>query len=228
MKLHEVLESPEYSLVLPVSKKTITYRPFRYKEQRVLLQAQEEKVSKNIILAIHNLLKYCTFNQVDIDQLDVVDFQYLFLQLRSSSAGANLDISVKCKHCETYNDIHANIDDVKVLFSEVEIKNPVQLNPNTFITLTYPSLNAVELTDTIDIIKSCIRNVIYKDEVFDFQNQSDEEVLEFISSLTESQLRLIKEFLGNAPKLNLPIEFDCTNCSEHNDFKYENIIELFI
>lgn len=228
MKLHEVLDSPEYSLILPVSKKEVKYRPFKYKQQRILLQAQEEKDSKNIILAIYNLLKYCTFDQVDIDKLDIVDFQYLFLKLRSSSAGSNLDINVKCTHCGEYNEIHSSIDDVEIIFSDKEIENPIRINSNTLITLSYPSLQAIEMTDTIEIIKSCIKNIIYKDTVFDFQTQSDEEIIEFFDNMTESQLNLIKEFLENAPKINLPIEFDCVHCNKHNSIKSGNLIELFI
>lgn len=228
MKLHEVLDSPEYSLVLPVSQKEVKYRPFKYKHQRILLQAQEEKDNKNIILAIHNLLRYCTFEQLDIDKLDIVDFQYLFLKLRASSAGTNLDISVKCKHCGTYNEVHSSIDDVSIIFPEEKVENPIKLNSNTYITMMYPSLQTIEITDTIQIIKSCIKNVIYKDSIFDFQSQSDEEIIEFFDSMTEAQLNLIKDFLEKSPKLNMPIEFNCSECKEHNDFKFENIIELFI
>lgn len=227
MKLNEVLESPEYSLTLPVSKKEVKYRPFKYKHQRILLQAQEEGDSANIVLAIHNLLRYCTFDQLDVDKLDIVDFQYLFLKLRSSSAGSNLDVNVKCKHCGEYNEIHSSIDDVKIVFSEKEIKNPIRLGENTYITLSYPSLNTIEMTDTIQIIKSCIKNVIHKDKVFDFQSQPDEDIIEFFDSMTESQLNLIKEFLENSPSLHLPIDFDCEHCKKHNSFKHNNVIELF-
>jgi len=63
MKLTELLEIPRYTLKLPTSNKEISYRPFLVKEQRILLQAQEEKDEKLIINSLMDVLNVCTIRK---------------------------------------------------------------------------------------------------------------------------------------------------------------------
>jgi hypothetical protein len=43
-----ILNTPSYEVELPLSKKTVTYRPFLVKEEKVLLMALESQVRSHI------------------------------------------------------------------------------------------------------------------------------------------------------------------------------------
>ena len=51
------LEVPSYELELPISKKTIKFRPFLVKEQKILLMAMESADSKGIQDAVIDILR---------------------------------------------------------------------------------------------------------------------------------------------------------------------------
>ena len=81
------LETSKYTAVIPSSKKTIEFRPFLVKEEKILMMAQESKDNLQIIGALKDIIKSCTFNTVDPSELKTYDIEYLFLQLRAKSDG---------------------------------------------------------------------------------------------------------------------------------------------
>ncbi len=50
---------PQYELALPSTGKTIKYRPFLVKEEKILLMAMETKDTKQIINATKEIIKNC-------------------------------------------------------------------------------------------------------------------------------------------------------------------------
>jgi hypothetical protein len=72
---------PQYELKLPSSGKTIKYRPFLVKEEKVLLVALESEDEKQIINAVKNVLKACVISRIKVDQLPSFDLEYLFLKI---------------------------------------------------------------------------------------------------------------------------------------------------
>jgi hypothetical protein len=59
-----ILNTPTFEVDLPLSKKTIKYRPFLVKEEKVLLMALESQDQKQIMRAMHDIVDACTFNEV--------------------------------------------------------------------------------------------------------------------------------------------------------------------
>ena len=82
-KLTDFLEVNKYKFTIQISKREVNYRPFLVKEQRILLQAQEEKDEKLIVNTILNVIEVCTFNELEINTLNITDFEYLFLNIRA-------------------------------------------------------------------------------------------------------------------------------------------------
>ena len=54
----------KYELTLPSQQKTINYRPFLVKEEKVLLMAMESGESKEMLSAIKEIVKSCTFGEM--------------------------------------------------------------------------------------------------------------------------------------------------------------------
>ena len=52
-----ILNTPRFEVDLPISKKTVTYRPFLVKEEKVLLMALESGDQKQILKAMHDVIE---------------------------------------------------------------------------------------------------------------------------------------------------------------------------
>jgi len=229
-KLTDFLEVPKYKLTLPISKKEVNYRPFLVKEQRILLQAQEEKDEKLIVNTILNVIEVCTFNELEINTLNITDFEYLFLNIRAKSAGTNINVTANCQHCKAQNDISLSIDEVKIQESDKVIENPIKINDSLYITMQYPTTNIIlnAETNSIKIIKECIKSFIYGDSVYNVDSRTPDEIMEFLDMLSSEQLEKLKNFIESLPTLYLPAKFNCVNCKKDNEIKFESLIELFI
>ena len=75
------LDLPTYELKVPSTGKTIKYRPFLVKEEKVLLLALETGDDKAIQDAVKNLLKGCIVSRIKIENLSTFDLEYIFLSL---------------------------------------------------------------------------------------------------------------------------------------------------
>ena len=89
-------EVPKYTTKLPSTGENITYRPFLVKEQKVMLTAIESENDEEIAAAVNDTLQSCLVNtRIDVRDLPIFDFEYLFLNLSILPAvSTNLDLPV--------------------------------------------------------------------------------------------------------------------------------------
>ena len=72
------IATPTYELELPSTGKTVKYRPFLVKEEKVLILALESKDVKQITLAIKSVLKDCIQTKgIKVEDLPSFDIEYL-------------------------------------------------------------------------------------------------------------------------------------------------------
>ena len=106
---------PTYELELPSTGKSVKYRPFLVKEEKVLLLALESKDEKQVISAVKDLIKNCVISRLKVDTLPSFDLEYLFLKIRGASIGENIALTVTCQDDnETKVEAAINIEDVEV------------------------------------------------------------------------------------------------------------------
>ena len=158
------LNTPTYELVQPSTGNTIKYRPFLVKEQKVLMIAQDTGNQKDMIKAVSEMVKNCTYGAFDKpEELPIYDIEYMFLILRSKSAGETINLQVLCDDDgKTRVPVTINIDDIKVDDSKKQ-DGTIQLTDDIGITMRYPNVKDVlkfkNYDDTIkvsfDVIKSC-------------------------------------------------------------------------
>ena len=63
------LNTARYTVEIPSTGQTVTYRPYLVKEEKVLMMAMESNDSKMIIQTIVNVIKSCIQDEIDIDSL---------------------------------------------------------------------------------------------------------------------------------------------------------------
>ena len=82
------LASAKYELTLPSTGEKVEYRPFLVKEEKILMIAQATGKQEDILRSIEQIIDECTFKKLKVQTLPLFDLEYMFLQLRSKSVGA--------------------------------------------------------------------------------------------------------------------------------------------
>ena len=72
------LDTPTYSLVLPSTGQKIKYRPFLVKEQKIMLMAQESEQDNQMYQVMSDVVKSCTFNEIDTETSPIFDMPSSF------------------------------------------------------------------------------------------------------------------------------------------------------
>ena len=150
------IDAPVYEIVLPLSKKTIKYRPFLVKEQRNLLMAMESNDYSTIEQNIKQVLQNCTQTPgINFDDLPVIDIEYYFLQLRARSVGEIAENKYICNNevdgveCGATMEASINLLEIKVDDID-ESRDVIKLNDRFTIKMTYPKFSIVNRAGAID------------------------------------------------------------------------------
>jgi len=235
MALPKLNEVPNYELVIPSTGKTVTYRPFLVKEQKVLLMALESEDEKQIVDAMMNTIKACLLENIQFNNLTSFDVEYIFVQIRGKSVGETSDIVLPCKQCEENNEIKIKLDDIKVEIEEID--NQVQLTEKYTLVLKYPKYNALASTPEADtdtatlmlytIIKNCLDELRTDEDIIKFDDESQEEINNFVENLTGEQFNKIVEFVQKIPALTHTVNFECKECNHKNEYVLRGAQDFF-
>ena len=236
MALPRLNELPEYEMVIPSTKKTVKFRPFLVKEQKVLLMAFESKETKQILNAISNTIEAC-IDDVDTTELANFDIDYMFAQIRAKSVGESAKVVLPCEECEHKNNVQVNLDQAK-LTSEPK-DNIVKISDAISIRMKYPTYHDIknnlivlnqDSTATgiaLETIKMSLHSVLTEEEAILIKDEPAEEVDRFIESLTADQFEKLTDFIKDVPKLELDIDYDCEGCGKHNSRKVTGLEDFF-
>lgn len=203
------LTAPIFTIEMPSNKKSIKFRPFTVKEEKLLLLASESEDAKFINDTITQVLNNCFVDKVDINSLATFDVEYLFIQLRSKSVNNIVTIRFKDDN-EKIIKQEIDLEDVKVHFDK-DHTNKIQLNDSVSMVMKYPSFGMIEKMSSenneelSEVISACIDKVYTEDEVMDLKDYTKEEINTFIESFTSKNMRDIEAFFNSLPKLKMDI-----------------------
>ena len=234
------ISTPIYELELPSTGKTIKYRPFLVKEEKVLVIALESEDTKQITNAIKAVLKSCILTKgIKVEDLPTFDIEYLFLNIRGKSVGEELDVTLICPDDEkTQVPVVINLDDIEIQKSE-EHTNKVQLDDNLMMELKYPSLDQFiksnfdfsdsgnQMDQSFALIASCIDKIYNEEEVWATADCTKKEVNEFLESMNSSQFEEIEKFFDTMPKLKHEIKVTNPNTGVESDVVLEGLASFF-
>ena len=211
---------PEYSLKLPSSGKELKYRPFLVKEEKILLLAMESEDSKEIITATKNVIKNCVFGEIDVDALPTFDIEYIFLWLRGRAKGEKVELNYKCPKCEGQIPLSFNIEDVKVIIADGHDKK-IELTDDLGVVMKYPTMTLqAEIEKMADLsqveqmfktIRLCMDYIYDAEKMYASKDHTEQEMVDFLESLTDDQFQKISKFFETSPKLKHEVKLDCKN-----------------
>ena len=194
-----------------------------------LSEASEDEVSR----IVRDLVNACTFEKLNVDKLPHFDIEYIFLHLRAKSISEIVEVIINCE-CGNKIETSYNIEDVKIE-KEPDHTNVIALNNDISVEMNYPVFNDVvnivsteSTEDVVKLIARSIKAVFNKEEYFPAQDQTEEELIDFVESFTKSQFEKMEKFFTSSPKVVQIIESDCKECGRHNVTKLTGLQNFFV
>jgi hypothetical protein len=233
------IATPTYELEIPSIKKTIKYRPFLVKEEKILVIAMESEDPKQIAEAVKTVISNCIMTKgVKVDQLSTFDIEYLFLNIRGKSVGEDVEVLITCPDDGvTQVPVSINLDDIKVAIKE-EHSRDIKLDANLTLRMRYPSMqefiktnfaleSSVSVDDTFDMICSCVEQIYSEEESWSASDVTKKELTAFIEQLTSSQFKEIEKFFETMPKLSHKFKVKNPNTGVENEVVLEGLTSFF-
>lgn len=239
------LDVPIHEVKLISTGKTIRFRPFLVKEQKLFLMASESNDPKETINTIRQVLKNCVIDEIDIDALPTFDLEFLFMNLRARSVDEVVELKYKCNNVvlDEKNESNActGVVDFKLNLLEVQPTlnpdhtNKIQLTENLGVVLKYPSFEMIQKyedkTET-DIMSSvlvdCIDYLYDKEQIYYSKDTPREELSEFVDNLQQKDLEKIKVFFDTIPELKKEVHFKCPKCNYEEDIVIRGLQNFFV
>jgi len=239
------LDIPIFETKLISSGKTVKFRPFLVKEQKLLLMVNQGDDIKEAITVVKQVLKNCIVDDINIDDLPSFDLEWLFLNLRAKSVNEIVDLKYQCnnivkdengenKQCSSVEKFQIKLLDIKPTKGENHT-DKIQLSEKLGVVMKYPTFEMIAKLENksedeilMDLLVNCIDYVYDEDNIYRTKDLPKEEVVEFIDSMQQKDLEKIQEFFETAPKLKHTINFGCKKCGYKEDIPVEGLQNFFI
>lgn len=236
MALPRLNENSQYELTIPSKQQVVQYRPFLVKEQKILFIAYESQDRKQILTAMLNTIESCLKEPLNVKALSTFDVDYMFTQIRAKSVGETSDILIGCTECETQNEVKVNLEEIKIDVGETN--NLIELTDKISVRMRFPNYDHFISNDVLmgestqseqlmALVVSCIDAVETEDERISMQDETDEEIMGFLDSLTSDQFDKIAQFTLDLPKLEHEVKFKCKDCGAENKRTLRGIDDFF-
>ena len=233
------IATPTYELELPSTGKSISYRPFLVKEEKVLVIALESEDNKQITTAIKAVLKNCILTKgIKVEALPTFDIEFLFLNIRGKSVGEELEVNIICPDDgKTEVPVTINLDDIEVKKNENHT-NKIKLDNTIMMEMKYPSLDQFiksnfdfndknAMDQSFELIAASIDKIYTEEEVWATADCTKKEVKEFLESMNSAQFKAIESFFETMPKLSHTVKVINPKTKVESDVVLEGLASFF-
>ena len=212
-----VASTAKYELTLPSQQKTIKFRPFLVKEEKVLLMAMESGDAKEMLSAIKEIVKSCTFGEMIAENYPMFDIEYVFLQIRSKSVGEKTKLKVLCPDDgKTYAETEIDLSKIEVYVDDDHTNNiMIDEGRKLGVVMKYPTLRDIDgdtLTGEVNVektykmIENSVDSIYEGDKVYPAKDTDKKEISEFLDNLTADQMKKLQAFYNSMPRLEHKIK----------------------
>jgi len=230
------INTPTYELVVPSTGEEIRYRPFLVKEEKILLMAMESGDNKEIIRAIQDIVKECTYDKLKLSTMPMFDIEYLFLNIRAKSVGEITTLRLSCPDDEkTTVKVDVNLTEIEVQ-TDKNHTNKIELTDEMGIMMKYPTIDSfagdmseINASNMLEVISGCIDSIYDKggEEVFEAKDQTKKELIEFIEQLNSKQFKNIQGFFDTMPKLKHTIKVKNPKTKKESEVVLQGLNDFF-
>ncbi len=231
------IQLPTYDLILPSTKQLIKYRPFTVKENKIFLTAIAVNSKDQLINATKQVISNCLLTSgINVDSLPIYDIEYLTLRLRSVSVSNVLKLEFKgdkdseCDYCKLPKKLEIDLNEIEVVFPENR-EYRIQLNEQIGVILKDPTYDVMKyvgdekeaIENQSKFIAQCIDKIYDKENVYDAKENSEQELVDFVESLSISEFQKLEHFFDTLPRLEKEINLTCPKCSKKSFYKLQGI-----
>ena len=233
------ISTPTYQLELPSTGKTIKYRPFLVREEKLLVIALESEDTKQITTAIKDVIRNCIQSRgVEVETLPTFDIEFLFLNIRAKSVGEEIEVNIICPDDETTTvPVMINVDDIKVQKDKAHTSK-IKIDDSLMMEMKYPSLEQFiksnfdftdgnQMEQSFDLISSCVDKIYNEEEAWDASDVTKSEIIEFLEQMNSSQFKEIEKFFETMPKLAHTIKVKNPNTKVTSSVTLEGLSSFF-
>lgn len=232
------IATPTYSLELPSTKKTVKYRPFLVKEEKLLVLALETESQKEITNAVKSVIKNCIQTRgVKVETLPTFDIEFLFLNIRGKSVGEEVEVNfIAPDDGVTQIPVTIDLDEIKVV-ENPEHNRQIKLNDELVMEMKYPSLeqfiknnfdvNESNFDQSFELIASCVSKIYSEDEVWSTDDVSKKEVIDFLEQMNSIQFKDIEKFFETMPKLSHTLKVTNPKTKVESEVVLEGLSSFF-
>ena len=232
------VEVPTYELTLPSANQTIKYRPFLVKEEKILFVALETGKENDMLIALKDIIKNCTFDAVDAGKIPIFDVEYIFINIRAKSLGEKAKFRVLCPDDgKTYTDVEIDLSKVDVHVNDNHTnKIIIDENKKLGIVLKYPTLDSFKvlnnksLNSVDNIFSTLIKSVdhIFEgDKIYPAKDISESELKDFFESLPQENFLKFRDFFDTMPKLKAEVEVENPVTKVKNKVVFTGLADFF-
>ena len=240
------IDVPIYNVKLLSTGKSLRFRPFTVKEEKLFLMANEGEDLTTVVDTIKQILNNCLLDEFDIDSLPLFDIEHLFLNIRARSIGEVVNLKYKCnndvldeetkeeKKCNNIVQIDLNVLDIQPKKQEGHT-NKIEITEKLGVVMKYPNFETLkkfkDVEEADSIIKmtvSCIEYVYDADKIYYAKDTTEEELVEFVESMQSKDLEKIKTFFDTMPKVKKDVDFKCDKCGHEEKIEVEGIQNFFV
>ena len=231
------LNTPKFKTKLPSDGRTVNFRPFLVKEEKILLVATETGDQNSMVSAIKDIIGACTDIQ-DSENLSTFDIEFIFLQIRTKSVGESVDVTVLCPDDEETE------TNVKIPLNTIKIKrtkghtNEIKISDEVVLTMNYPTLETFVkmnfvpdetpgVDQVFDMAASCIASIADPEQVYDSADLPKQEILDFLDQMTSEQFKKIQDFFETMPKLQHTVKVTNPKTKVESDVVLEGLAAFF-
>jgi len=225
-----------HELTIPSTGKKIKYRPFLVKEEKILILAQESEAQLEQVRAIKDVITACVLTRgFKVDELATFDIEYLFLNIRGTSVGGDVELVITCPDDgETKVDVQVFLDEIQVQFDDNH-SDTVVIDSEHSIKMKYPSMEMVMATDTesvsvnqsLELIAECIDQIYTEEESWAGSDSTKEELVAWLEELEPKHFQTIEKFFATMPKLSHTIEVLNPKTGVKNEIVLEGLGSFF-
>ena len=227
------LASAKYDLTLPSTGEKVEYRPFLVREEKILMIAQQSGAQEDILKGVEQIIDACTFGKLNVSTLPMFDLEYIFLQLRSKSVGAEVEVNVTCPDDrKTKVPVKINLEEIKCV-REVGHDSTIKLTDTIGVVMDYPRVNTINLFKEDDaeagfaIVKDCIKQVYDEETVHDKSDMDSAELEEFLESMSHDLFVMIQNFFDTMPKVKHTVKVKNPNTEVESEVVLEGLNSFF-
>lgn len=235
MALPQLNLTPSYDLTIPSTGQTVTYRPFLVKEQKNLLIALETQDRKGLLRSIVRTIHACVEQPIE-SKLTTFDVDYAFTKIRSKSVGETAKILIPCDGCKEQNEVDVELDSIQ-LEGEVQ-ESLISITDSIAVKMRYPSyeeflenqnlLDSSSLTESLfELMIVCMEAIHTDEERYSLKEESREDVVAFIESMTSDQYDKVAEFVNSVPYIFKDVSFTCSECGHENEKTLKGMDDFF-